>query len=613
VLAVLVLAVFSRALGNAFVSLDDGPYVTDNPEVRAGLGWDGVRWALTTTREANWHPLTWISHMLDVEIYGLKPFGHHLTNVLLHAANAVLVLLLLFRMTGRLGPSAAAAALFAVHPLRVESVAWVAERKDVLCAFFGLLAMLAYVAWARRASRGAYAGALILSAMSLLSKPMLVTLPLLLLLLDVWPLGRMERGAMGRRLVEKVPFFLLSAASCAVTLWAQATGGAVAGGGLPLDVRISNALVSTVAYLGQTVAPFSLSVLYPHPGRATVGAVLSAGLLTALSLAALSAARSRPYLVVGWFWYLAALVPVIGLVQVGWQARADRYTYLPSIGLAAAVVWGLADLAGRSAAGKRFAQAAALAAIGFFSVLTWRQIGYWKDSVTLYTHGIAATRGNHILHINLGIERMRQGQTAEAIGHFEQAVAIQPGYWYGQLALGAALARADRPAEAIPHLETALSMHPESAEGRAALALAQESSVRLRDQHDERARSLVAAGKSAEARDELRAALRLSPEWTPALALLTALLATAPDATPAEGAESLELARRLVELHGGRDPNDLDLLAAAQAQTGSFAEAVETAQRAIRLADAAGQTQLSRVIAERLAFYKSRRPYRAGR
>jgi tetratricopeptide (TPR) repeat protein len=704
-LAVLVLAVHARALGNGFVSLDDEPYVTANPEVRAGLSWQGIRWAFTTTHEANWHPVTWISHMADVELFGLKPAGHHLTNILIHAANAVLVLLLFARMTGRVWSSATVAALFAMHPFRVESVAWVAERKDVLCALFGLLAMLAYVRAIRAGRRGSSPAAVALFAMSLLSKPMLVTLPFLLLLLDFWPLGRMKapdgslsrEPALWRRLVfEKAPFFLLSMGSAIVTLWAQKGGGAMADNALNFTARLGNAFYSYLAYLTKTFTPFSLSVLYPHPGKAGWMAVFAAAILVAISLSAIHWARRCPSVAVGWFWFLGALVPVIGLVQVGWQARADRYTYLPSIGLAVVLVWGLGDLGRLLNTGPRLLVAAAVAAVGLLSFLTWREIGYWKDSETLYARGLATTEKNHILHINLGIERVRHGYVSEGLDHFRQAVAIQPGYWYGQLTLGAALAGMERPAEAIPYLETALRLHPDSAEGRTALggALAAQGrlpeavsqlkqaialdpgsvrahhamartlelrgqakealeeyrrAVRLDPSHvdaqerlsqgllaegrltealaqlDEalrylpdserlhvtRARALVAAGRRAQGRDDLRAALRLSPGFSPAATLLVAMLATSSDTSPSEGEEALELARKLAEQNGGRDPNMLDLLAAAEAQVGRYTEAVQTAELAIRLADAAGQKKISQVIAGRLAFYKAGRPYRA--
>lgn len=703
--AMLALAVHGRALTNGFVSLDDEPYVTANAEVRGGLSWQGIRWALTTTHEANWHPLTWLSHMADVELFGLDPVGHHLTSLLLHAVNAVLVLLLFARMTGRVWPSAAVAALFAVHPLRVESVAWVSERKDVLCAFFGLLAMLAYVRAVRAGKRGSSPWAVALFALSLLSKPMLVTFPFLLLLLDFWPLGRMKtpggslsrEPALWRRLVfEKAPFFLLSAASAVLTVWAQKSGGAMADNRLELSARIGNAFSSYLAYLAKTVAPFSLSVLYPHPGRSGWAAVVAAAILVAISAAAWRSARRCPYVAVGWFWFLGALVPVIGLVQVGWQARADRYTYLPSIGLAVALVWGLTDLGRLFPAGPRLVPATLVAVVAILSVLTWREIGYWKDSETLYARGLATTERNHILHINLGLERVRHGSISEGIDHFRQAVQIQPGYWYGQLTLGAALVGVQRPAEAIPYLEAALRLHPNSPEGRTALggALAAQgrlpeaasqfrqaidldpASVRAHyglartlelqgkvaealeedrktvhldpyhadaqerlsqgllaagraaealtqaDQalrfspnsellHFARARTLVAAGRRTEAKDELRAALRLAPDLAPAATLLVAMLATSADSSPSEGEEALELAGKLTEQSGGRDPNMLDLRAAAEAQVGQYAEAVQTAELAIRLADAAGQKAVSRVIASRLAFYKVRRPYRS--
>ena len=305
--AVLSLAVFGRALGNGFVSLDDEPYVTANPRVLEGLSWKGVRWAFTTTTEANWHPLTWMSHMADVSLYGTDPSGHHLTSLLLHGANAALVLLLLFRLTGQPGRSTAAAALFAVHPLRVESVAWVAERKDVLCAFFGLLALLAYTAWARRRSGAGYAAACALLAASLLCKPMLVTFPLLALLLDFWPLRRFERDSAPGLVAEKLPMAILAAAFSAIALRVQASGGAVAGLALSPAARVANALQSYVAYLEKTVLPSSLSVLYPHPGRASGAALAAAALLLAVCLAAVFFRRRAPYVFTGWFWFVIAL------------------------------------------------------------------------------------------------------------------------------------------------------------------------------------------------------------------------------------------------------------------------------------------------------------------
>jgi len=608
-LAALSLAVFGRALCNGFVSLDDEPYVTANPRVLGGLSWAGVRWAFTTTTEANWHPLTWISHMADVSLFQTSPFGHHLTSVLLHAVNSALVLLMLFRLTGRLGRSATAAALFAVHPLRVESVAWVAERKDVLCAFFGLLAFLAYATWAQRRSGGAYVATCALLTASLLCKPMLVTFPLLALLLDFWPLGRFERES-GRRLVaEKLPFAALSAAFSVIALRVQAGGGAVAGLDLAPAARVSNALLSYAAYLGQTFLPVSLSVLYPHPGRPSAAAIAAAALLLAVSMAAVFLRRRYPYLFSGWFWFAIALLPVIGLVQIGWQARADRYTYLPSIGLLMALVWGITELSERAGVSRRLLAGAAAAAVVALALTTVRQIGNWKDSATLYAHGLEVTPANPILHIDMGIEQVRRGRTEEGIAHFRQAVAIEPRYWYGELALGTALSRSGEADEAVPHLARALSMRPDSVEAGKELDGARAAAA---GRHTGRAKELLHAGDVAAARDELRSALRLSPDWPPAAILLIAIIGGSPDASPTEAEEALTLAERLVEKSGGQDAGAFDALAVAQAQLGRFSEASATAGRALQLAQASHQPELARAIAGRLALYEARRPYRAG-
>jgi tetratricopeptide (TPR) repeat protein len=607
--AALALAVFGKALGNGFVSLDDEPYVTANPRVLQGLSWQGVRWAFTTTTEANWHPLTWISHMGDVSLYGTDPSGHHLTSLLLHGANAALVLLLLFRLTGQPGRSTAAAALFAVHPLRVESVAWVAERKDVLSAFFGLLALLAYTAWAQRRSGAGYAAACALLAASLLCKPMLVTFPLLALLLDFWPLRRFERDSAPGLAAEKLPMVVLAAAFSAIALRVQAGGGALAGLALSPAARVANALQSYVAYLEQTVLPFSLSVLYPHPGRASGAALAAAALLLAVSLTAASFRRRAPYVFTGWFWFLIALVPVIGLVQIGWQARADRYTYLPSIGLLMALVWGLAELGERARIPRSVLAAAAAAAVAALALATVRQIGYWMDSETLYAHGLAVTGPNPVLEINMGIEQMRRGETEAALRHFRQAVAIEPRYWYGELALGAALARDGNPDEAMPHLTRALSMRPDSAEAQKELDSARSAAA---SRHTEGARQLLAAGDVPGAKGELRSALRLSPDWPPAATLLVAIVGSSPDAPPSETEEVLALATRLVAKTGGQDAGALDVLAVAQAQLGRFSDAVATAERSEALARDSGQLELATAVSRRLALYRSGHPYRTG-
>ena len=428
-------AVYWQTTGHPFIELDDPLYVTDNPRVKAGISPEGIAWAFTATEAANWHPLTWLSHMLDVELFGMDAGKHHLTNVLFHAANAALLLLVLFRMTGALWPSAFSAALFALHPLHVESVAWVAERKDVLSTFFMFLTLWSYARYAERPGPGRYAPVLLLFALGLLSKPMLVTLPFALLLLDFWPLGRLSPPGKGggaplpRLLAEKVPLFALSAASCVVTWLAQAEGGAMnALGAFPLRTRLANAAVSCAAYLGKTVWPVSLAVFYPHPGNAlpawqVAGAVLLLGGLTALSIALL---RRAPYLAVGWFWYLGTLVPVLGLVPVGAHAMADRYTYVPLVGLFVAIAWGIDDLAAGLRHRKRILAVGAVTLLCAATALTVVQARYWRSGIALFSRALEVTTNNGMAQHNLGVIRHKQGRMDLAVMHYREAIRITP-------------------------------------------------------------------------------------------------------------------------------------------------------------------------------------------
>jgi hypothetical protein len=480
-LGVVTLAVFARCVVNGFVSFDDGLYITANAHVLDGLSWAGLKWALTSFDASNWHPVTWISHMIDVSLFGRNPAGHHAVNVILHAANASFVFLLFQSLTGLAGRSAAAAALFALHPLRVESVAWASQRKDVLAVFFGLLALLAYVRAVRPPAERGLGTVGALYVLGLMAKPTIVTLPLLMLLLDVWPLGRLReeprkgKGA-GKKtapntawelLVEKLPFLLLGAGSCALTLAAQHAGGATAALKVPLAVRCGNAVVSIARYLAKTLAPIQLSVLYPHPamsqGWKTAWAAL---LLAAITAACVFGARRRPYLLFGWLWFLIALAPTVGLVQVGWQSMADRYTYLPSIGLAVLLVWAASE-----AALMRPSLQAALATclavvLAAMSVLTFRQIGVWKDSLTLWASALSATRNNPTAELNYAGELQRLGRTEEAIAHLETVRRLEPASPEPAFSLGLALESLGRTAEARRQYEEALRLRPDYPEAR---------------------------------------------------------------------------------------------------------------------------------------------------
>lgn len=461
-LAIAVTTVLFPVAQLPFISLDDADYVSDNPQVKAGLTWAGIRWAFTTTHACNWHPLTWLSHMADTTLFGPGPLGPHSTNLALHVANAVLLLLLLQRLTGSLWRSACVAALFALHPLRVESVAWVSERKDVLSAFFFLLTLYSYTHYVQRLQHRAvwYAGTLALFALGLLSKPMLVTLPCVLLLLDVWPLGRTT--FFKPLLREKLPFFALSAAACFATYYAQHQGGAIRTFmSLPFFQRLENACVAYVQYLGQTFRPVDLAIYYPLPAHWPVTTLFFAlALLIALTAGALRQASGKPFIAFGWFWFIGMLVPVIGLVQVGNQSMADRYTYLPSIGLFILLVWGTAELVSNYKIRRvclSLGLSLAVVALGFFTRI---QLSHWHDSETLFRHTLAVTHNNFVAHYNLGSALLHLGRANEAIEQFEKALAIHPRYAEAHVDFGNALLLQQRPHDAIFHYQEAIKLQP---------------------------------------------------------------------------------------------------------------------------------------------------------
>lgn len=476
-LAALVLAVlvcFAQVVAADFLVLDDPGYVTANPHVRAGLSLDGLVWAATSGEQANWHPLTWLSHQLDVELFGLDPRGHHAVNLLLHAANALLSALALARLTGSPRASLAAAALFALHPLRVESVAWVAERKDLLCALFVLLALLAHERFARHRGRPGgfrrYAALLAASAAAMASKPMAVTLPFLLLLVDAWPLGRF-RESPGRCLAEKLPILGMAAGTAAATLAFQSTAGAVAlAAELPLAARLANAAVAPFDYLARTFWPFGLSVLYPHPAlpggepRSPLAVALAAAALAAFAAAALATlSRGRPLpapVAVGGLWFLGALVPVLGLVQVGEQASADRYTYLPHLGLFLALVFGGARLARRWQLPERAAGLALLALLAALGARSSAEARLWRDSPTLLEASLAATPDNPMLLWLAGREELAAGRLDRAERRLAHALTLRPLFAEARQTLARVYAAQGRGDEAVRQLEIALELHP---------------------------------------------------------------------------------------------------------------------------------------------------------
>jgi len=477
------LLVYAPVYRFGFVNFDDPDYVTGNPHVRNGLTMDGVVWAVTSTDAANWFPATRLSHLLDVQLFGLRPGGHHFTNALLHAFATVLLFAFLYSATGAAWPSAFVALLFAVHPLHVESVAWIAERKDVLSAFFWFLALWSYV-------RRRYWLTLVAFCLGLMAKPMVVTLPFVLLLLDVWPLRRPLRSAPW----VKIPLLGLAAAGAAVTYLVQRGSGAVREvGQFPLGLRVENAVVSYATYIVKMFWPARLAVFYPYPHELPVWEIaLAALLLAGISIVVLRERRSRPYLAVGWLWYLGTLVPVIGFIQVGAQARADRYTYLPMVGLGLMLAWGLPEVL----KGKVALSAGILACLAC-AALCEAQIQYWRNSETLFRHALDVTSSNYLAHHNLGVALAGEGRFPEAIQQYQAALQIEPNAANVQTDYGNALAGSGRAPEAIAHYDAALRVLPDSP-----------------ITHNDLANALAATpGRMPEAIAEYQTALRLKPDY----------------------------------------------------------------------------------------------------
>ncbi len=560
---------YAPIAANGFLTHDDQVYVTQNPVVQEGLTWHGVKWAFTSTEAANWHPLTWLSHMLDCELWGLDATAHHLMNLGLHIAATTAWLLLFLRMTGSLGRSAFVAGVFALHPLHVESVAWAAERKDVLSALFFVLTLHGWVGWTRRPSGARYALALATFALGLLAKPMLVTLPFVLLLLDWWPLRRLEPGRTFLQLVtEKLPFFALAVGSCVATVIAQARGGAISSVEvLPLGARGANALVSYAQYLHQTAWPRDLAVLYPHPiGGVPVGHVLVAlGVLAAISLLAFVGRRNRPSFLVGWLWFLGTLVPVIGLVQVGLQARADRYMYLPMVGLSVMLAWLVPRGSGRAV--QALAGTAAVLVLAACALATHSQAKLWKDDLTLFENTARVTDDNVFAVYKIASVLDEQGRAPEAIERYNEVLSMHPAHAEAHAALGRLERRQGRLDEAMKHFEAALTLKPDLA-----VALAGKAELLAERNQLEQARELYAAAVRSDPS---------VPDTHNALAILHMQLGSIED-----GIAEFE---RAIELSRGRRTTPAELanvhlnLANALLVAGRVPQAIESLERVLQL------------------------------
>ncbi|HXT12285.1 MAG TPA: tetratricopeptide repeat protein [Candidatus Angelobacter sp.] len=659
-LALVTVLAYLPARHAGFVVFDDPVYVGDI-HVKAGLTAAGIKWAFTTWHGSNWHPLTWISHMIDASLFGGDPGPQHFVNVLFHAANAVLLFLLLWRMTRKLWPAAFVAALFALHPVHVESVAWLSERKDVLSTFFGLLTLLAYAKYAHASnignapskSRGKvgsnskawYGCALLLFALSLMAKAMLVTMPFVMLLLDIWPLQRAQlleisegsktrdtqhgaRTTLPKLILEKAPFFVLTVASSVVTFLAQRSEAVVSLEQRPFGLRIENTLVAYARYLGKIVWPTKLSIVYPLPHEIPAWQIAGAAvILVFLSVLVWISRKRNPYLLIGWLWFLGTLVPVIGLVQVGGQALADRYTYVPSIGIFIALAYGAADLAARFRIS--VVAASSIAAITLFVCvgLTEYQLRFWQNSETLFTHALAVTKENAIAHINLGVALEQDNQPDAAAGQYREAINIEPGRFQPHNNLANLLAAKGERAEAFKEYQEALKLDPKAALAHVNFATLLVDMGRFDDAMHEYAEGAKLApedprphylmgkaelrhGQSAEAVKHFHDALQLDPNDFKTLTWLARVLASDRDAAVRNGAQAVSFAEQANDMTGGEQPFVLDTLAMAYAEAGRFSEAQATVQKAIDRANAAGAQKTVPEMQKRLQLYQSGKPYR---
>jgi len=663
ILTLATLTVYWQVNHFEFTNYDDDEYVTKNKHIITGLTLENVKWVFTSQHGGNWHPLTGLSHILDSQFFGRNAGLHHIVNVLFHIANTLLLFTVLKQMTGKVGKSAFVAALFALHPLHTESVAWVSERKDVLSTFFWCLAIISYCHYVKIPCLSRYFLTLILFVCALMSKPMVVTLPFVLLLLDYWPLERLELKNLRKLVVEKIPFFILTAVSSIVTFLVQRSAGAVRKiDVIPLISRIENAFISYVKYIGKMIWPENLAVFYPHPESRlqTWPAVGAAVLIVGIAVFVVILGRRYKYLFTGWFWYLGTLVPVIGLVQAGDQAMADRYTYVPLIGLFIIVAWGTDDLLSSWRHRKIILRVSSIAVLAVLSVCTYFQVSYWRNSITLLEHALRVTKDNYVAHYYLTGPMEEAGKPIKAIEHFKETLRIKPNEPIVHKNMAMALARMGNLTEAVEHLNTALKLDPNFAEAYSGLGYvlnrqgrfseAEERFVQALSRksnnpstHANFAYTLVNLGRYDEAVSHLKIAVQLEPDsadnyhyLASALTLagcideaitnyyktlslvpnqlkpmidLAWLLATHRESKYYYPQEAVRLAEKACKLVKSPDADLLDALAVAYAASGRFQQAINTAQAALRLAESSNQTQKAEEIRNRLNLYKESKPY----
>jgi tetratricopeptide (TPR) repeat protein len=672
-LVIATLLVYWQVRNHSFVNYDDRQYVTHNHYVNTGVTLESIKWSFTAIHASNWHPLTWLSHMLDCQIYGMNAGQHHLTNLLLHILNTLLLFLVFKRMTGKLWQSGFVAALFALHPLHVESVAWVAERKDLLSTFFWLLTLWSYTQYVERSESKQYLLTILFFILGLLAKPMLVTLPFVLLLLDLWPLRRFDLGSRDENnsqqrrfnlglIYEKVPLFFLSALSSIVTYIAQESSGAVNSlAVIPFHIRIANATVSYASYIGKMIWPHNLAVFYPYPESILSWKIAGAGLLLGgISVAVCKMVRTKPYVAVGWLWYIGTLVPVIGIVQVGVQKMADRYTYIPLIGLFIIIAWGVPDILLKWRHKRLILAVSTTFVLSAFMICTWFQVKNWQNSIILFEHALNVTEDNSVAHINLGEALSGQGKIDAAVRHYYEALRIKPNLAAPHLNLGVALKEGGNLSEAINHFSKVLGLKSDCAEAHYELgdtlirkgdfASAIEhylEAVRIKPDyakvynnlgvilaHQNKDKEAIAhfykavqidstyagayynlgkifanQGKIEDAILNYNKTLHFSPENTQALYNLSWILATHENKEFRNGEEAERLSQRLCKITQYQQPLALDALAAANAETGKFDEAVSTAEKALKLALQQGPEVLAVGLKKRLKLYRQRRPY----